>query len=389
MAESLFASLLSTFDKSNVTQIAGLLGQSEQSVSRGMESSIASVLGAVASKAGDPDALRKTLDLVPDSAVVSWPALATSLSGIGSPWITKGKQMLAALFGSGGMTAANAVGRESHLGMGTATTLLSMAAPMVLNFLGRRVRDQGLSMTSLGAMLQSESATIRKALPAGLSEMLWPEAALASTTSTGITQRKRNYPGWLSAVGVGVLVLACFWLWNHLPKRAAETSGSVSGTASRMANEDAGLGEFVNRGLPNGVELNVPAGGVESNLLGILNGNPAGRKSWLDFDRLKFDAGSSTPGPGSKEQLDDIAAILKAYPKVQLRIAGFTDSAGSEERNLGLSRARAESVRNELVARGIAADRLTAQGFGEATTDNDSAGGRARNRRVSLQVKKM
>ena len=71
MPESLFASLLHTFDRSGISQIAGTLGESEQGVSRGIESSMASVLGAMAGKSEDPGALRRMLDcLVRVEAVV-------------------------------------------------------------------------------------------------------------------------------------------------------------------------------------------------------------------------------------------------------------------------------------------------------------------------------
>jgi K(+)-stimulated pyrophosphate-energized sodium pump len=161
------------------------------------------------------------------------------------------------------------------------------------------------------------------------------------------------------------------------------------GEANRMADEGVGMGPLVKRTLPNRVNINVPVNGVESQLLGVIEGtNPAGRTTWLDFDRLTFDSGSSVLRVNSSEQLDNVAAILKAYPNVKLLLTGYTDSVGNPATNMALSRARAEAVKNELVFRGIAPDRLTTKGYGEqsSTADNSTAGGRARNRRVSLQV---
>ena len=68
MADSLFAPLLSMLDQRNLRGIGGALGESEHSVSNGMQSSIAVVLGSIASKAEDPGALRKTLDLLPSGS---------------------------------------------------------------------------------------------------------------------------------------------------------------------------------------------------------------------------------------------------------------------------------------------------------------------------------
>ena len=388
MAESLLTSLQHTLDNDTISQIARSLGESEHSISTGMESSIASILGALAGQARDPGALRKILDLASDNhGQVSWSTLADGLSRIGSPWITEGRQMLPVLFGSGSNAAAAAVGSESGLGTGTASTLLALAAPMVLRFLRGRVREEGWSMRDLGAMLLRESPAIRSAMPAGLHSLVGPasaEFAEASSVNAPSARRERNYGGWLGAVALAVLALGLAWFWNHLRKPAANIT--TSGEANRVAGDAGGLRDVFKRKLPNGVELNVPAGGTEVQLLNIVSGSGSGGTPWLDFDHLTFDSASFSLRPDSTEQLNNLAAILKAYPNVRLKLGGYTDDVGPAGRNLKLSRQRAEHVKGELVARGIAAERLAAQGFGEATTDNDSDAGRARNRKVSVQV---
>jgi outer membrane protein OmpA-like peptidoglycan-associated protein len=69
-------------------------------------------------------------------------------------------------------------------------------------------------------------------------------------------------------------------------------------------------------------------------------------------------------------------------------VEGHTDSQGGSAFNQDLSQHRAEAVRDYLVSRGIAADRITAQGFGptRAVADNGSSEGRANNRRVEIVV---
>jgi outer membrane protein OmpA-like peptidoglycan-associated protein len=84
--------------------------------------------------------------------------------------------------------------------------------------------------------------------------------------------------------------------------------------------------------------------------------------------------------------LDALAPVLAAEPQTALQIVGHTDSQGSEMHNLQLSISRAEAVADYLRARGIALDRLSADGRGEADplTSNAQESGRARNRRVEL-----
>jgi len=297
--------------------------------------------------------------------------------------VAKGKQMLSSLFGSNSTAVANAVGAESGVSANTATTLLMMAVPMVMRFLTRKVRDEGLSMGGLGTLLQREAGTIRSALPAGVSELFWPRATTSPVIAQSVQPERSSSAGWLGALGLaGLLALGGIWLWNHNRRPVM-----LTGTANRLAEDSSQLGDFVKRRLPNNVDLNVPAYGVESQLLGIIKGTSPVGTTWIDFDRLTFDSGSSTLRPESGEQVDNIAAILKAYPNVRLTLAGYTDTVGSAESNLALSQARAETVKNQLVARGITPERLEAKGFGEqGSADNSTATGRAQNRRVSLQV---
>jgi outer membrane protein OmpA-like peptidoglycan-associated protein len=393
MAESLLASLLNGLDKSTISQIASSLGESEQGVFRGLELSVASVLGAMAGKAEDSSELRKMLDLVPEeSGDLSWPKLATGLATPGYLWILKGRQMLLGLFGTSDSAVASAVGAESRLRAGTAVTLLSMAAPMVLRSLNKRVFEAGWSMRELGNLLLKERATIRSALPAGLCDLLWQGRVAAPATSPVIAQSiqpERKSSQWLGALGLAAFLMGSFWLWNHIRKPSVNIAASATGEASRMANSTPRLAEMGTRRLPNGVDITIPAQGIESQLLGVIEGaDNANGASWLVSDNLWFDSGSSTLSPNSPAVLDNIAAILNAYPDVRLRIAGYTDSTGTEEGHIDLSRARAENVKAELVARGISAERLTAEGLGEQApaADNSSEDGRARSRRVSLQV---
>jgi OOP family OmpA-OmpF porin len=86
--------------------------------------------------------------------------------------------------------------------------------------------------------------------------------------------------------------------------------------------------------------------------------------------------------------LDVAAEQLLARPGVKVVVEGHTDSTGSDAYNQGLSQRRADSVLNYLVRKGVPAGRLTARGFGESNpvASNDTAEGRALNRRVALEV---
>jgi outer membrane protein OmpA-like peptidoglycan-associated protein len=85
----------------------------------------------------------------------------------------------------------------------------------------------------------------------------------------------------------------------------------------------------------------------------------------LVLENIEFATSSAAIRPSSYGVLNQVALMMKANPDIKmLRIEGHTDSRGSRDMNMKLSQARAESVRNYLIGRGISPDRLTAQGFG-------------------------
>ena len=108
----------------------------------------------------------------------------------------------------------------------------------------------------------------------------------------------------------------------------------------------------------------------------------------VDVYGIYFDFNSDGIRPESEPVLQEIGSVMKRHPEWRLSIAGHTDNVGGNgEYNLQLSRRRSEAVRTTLIERfGIAADRLTSSGMGAGAPKdtNDTAEGRARNRRVEL-----
>lgn len=101
---------------------------------------------------------------------------------------------------------------------------------------------------------------------------------------------------------------------------------------------------------------------------------------------VNFATDSATILDASMHQIDAVVTLLETRPELRLSINGHTDSSGGAERNMTLSRARAEAVVEAVVSQGVDRTRLVAQGFGDTrpVADNADEGGRARNRRVEL-----
>jgi len=113
---------------------------------------------------------------------------------------------------------------------------------------------------------------------------------------------------------------------------------------------------------------------------------PAAPPKKLVLEGVNFDFDKSTLRQEDVGNLDNDVATLKAWGDVDIEVAGHTDSKGSDAYNMTLSLQRAEAVRNFLISRGVAADRLSAKGYGESqpVADNATDEGRFKNRRVEL-----
>jgi outer membrane protein OmpA-like peptidoglycan-associated protein/predicted transcriptional regulator len=385
----MFGSLLNMLDKHTVGEVANALGQPQTSVARAMESSVATMLGGIASKSEDSGALQKMLEMVPSTGAISWSQMASSVADPNSSLMATGKRLLPALFGSCEKAVTSGISRESGLPSGAIATLLTMAAPVVMSFISKRMRDGGMTIDGLASALQRESATIKSALPAGLSELFWPATATATAAATAspvvaqAVQREHSF-NWLPIIAIAGLGLGLLWFLSHARRPSIDqvVPSTAVGTANRIAVP-----------LPKTTctvsgNVNIPENGAAARLLAFVRNPDSNTNAWFSMDQIAFDSGSATLKPESQAQLDNIATVLSSCPSIRLDIAGFTDNVGSAESNLRLSQKRAGSVVAQLVNKGIPRDRLTSEGYGEedAIADNSMEHGRAQNRRVAMRV---
>ena len=108
----------------------------------------------------------------------------------------------------------------------------------------------------------------------------------------------------------------------------------------------------------------------------------------VKIENLFFATNKTYILPQSEQAMSDLANFLLENPSVKIHIVGHTDAVGSDEANQILSEGRANSVRNDLIKRGVAAERMTAEGKGERefVADNDTEEGRQLNRRVEFTI---
>ncbi|WP_166960249.1 OmpA family protein [Yeosuana marina] len=168
------------------------------------------------------------------------------------------------------------------------------------------------------------------------------------------------------------------------------------------------IGNNVGKG-GNG-ELGAVIGGVVGGGAGVLIGNkmdkqaqqieeeiPGAQVERVDngivvtFDETSgvyFDTNKYNINSASKATLNKLIGVFKEYPDTNILVVGHTDSQGSEDYNMTLSKNRAYAVTNYLSQNGISSGRLTTNWFGETQPlyDNNTAEGRAKNRRVNIAI---
>jgi OmpA-OmpF porin, OOP family len=308
-------------------------------------------------------------------------------------FLSGGSSLITSLLGNNAGTIANLIGGASGMKGGSVTSMLSMAAPLIMGMIGKHTSASGLGASALSSLLSSQAPAIQAALPANLSNALG-FANLGGTASKAVETVEEvasggfNFLPWfLGAVGLAALFFgyrACNM--NEAPK---VVENAVATTKDAAASTVAAVAEMFKVTLPGGVALEAPKGSLEDKLVTFIQGTDTISKTvWFDFDRLLFDTGKSTLKAESTAQLANIAAILKAFPKVSAKVGGYTDNVGNPASNMKLSADRAKTVAGELVKMGIAAARLVPEGYGDQHPigDNTTEAGRAANRRISLRV---
>ena len=168
----------------------------------------------------------------------------------------------------------------------------------------------------------------------------------------------------------------------------------IDGMLNADGNFEYNVGDLFQLSLFDNTMLEVGKNSSEAHLVKLIEDKSLTtpeqfKENWITLDRTYFKTGSDELTEGSEQQLKNIVAILKAYPKVAIRLGGYTDNTGSAEGNLKLSERRANSVLNKLVVLGANKAQLSAQGYGQehpVCPANDTDECKAKNRRIDIRL---
>jgi outer membrane protein OmpA-like peptidoglycan-associated protein len=180
---------------------------------------------------------------------------------------------------------------------------------------------------------------------------------------------------------------------------AADAQAATAKAQSDMANSQAASASAVSAAQADADRSRLAAQQAETDkaamrtklseqLNSILQTRDSARGLIVSMSDVLFDTGKYSLKPGAREKLAKVAGILLAYPGLNVEVGGYTDNVGGDAMNQTLSENRAGSVRDYLVQEGVAANSVSAKGFGNTlpVATNDNSAGRQQNRRVELLV---
>ncbi|MGH9253798.1 MAG: OmpA family protein [Vicinamibacterales bacterium] len=373
-------------------------GEPETAITKGLGAVIPALLASLSARSDDRDLMSQVVTLATKTAgdadfVASTEQFSsTKPPGVGAvpnAWVSS-------VFGGGMSSVVGGVARYAGVKSSTASSLLTMAAPLVLGYLGRLMRTDNLDANTLADRLRRERQSFVSALPPGLDALIpgvvrTPvEAARMVTPEVPGAPRRLEQPpsalSWVLPLILGAAALTGLLWWLGRDRADDQIGARVSDEVT--AGTTGVVADSITRVLPNTMILQIPQGGMEDRLVAYLTVPSTASEAKFDFDRIGFQAGSTSLTAQSREQIRTIASILEAYPNVRVTVAGYTDNAGDDRANIELSRFRATAVMDALRDMGVSPARMQVRGHGsqDPVADNATEEGRARNRRVTLHV---
>lgn len=413
MSTNLVNDLLNDFRGDALNQVASALGEGASKTQAALGGAIPALISGLANKASTTEGAQGILDLIRQNKLDTG-QYADALSAVKGPngiasLMDIGRPLLDFVFGSKSSSMMDWVASLGGITRSSASSLLSLALPLVLGQISRRMGSSGSTAAGLAGLLAGQKTFLKDA-PAGLANALGfgeanfvgtyeqerrtvAAAPVVGSYETAPVAATGGSSWWKWALPVAALLALVGFFLSRRDDTQQVRARAVDATQRVAAPVIASLGTFVERRLPTGMSLNVPANGIESRLIAFIEtpNQKVDKETWFSFDRLEFETDSAQLKPSSQEQLRNIAEILRAHPNVNLKLGGYTDNVGDDAYNMRLSGDRATNTMNELVSLGVDRSRLAAEGYGEnfPVADNSTEEGRQRNRRIDVRVTKM
>lgn len=385
-----------------IQKVSSRLGETPEQTQAAVDKAIPTLLASLMHLSSLPNGPAQLLNLINHD---NYGRLLNNLSGLCDEGNTTqnvmitGQEILRVVFADKLDAVSERIAAASGVTTASASSLLSLTAPVVVGMVGRVRAVQGLNAVHLAALLMEQKEAVAKVAPAGLAGVfevsdLMEIGILPTRTAIEATPAPVRRVGpdlvrgdsklktwrW-PALGVVVIGLIYFFVGREAGKPQSLMTNWQSTAAPASATVT----------LPGGTILSLQEGSFNHNVAKFLGDltDTAVPKTFV-FDRLNFDFGTTRLTAESVQTVEDLSTILKAYPTVDVRLDGHTNDVGGVNENRKLSRDRATAVQETLIRGGVSAARVTIAGYGREypLTSNETEAGRSKNQRVELVVLK-
>lgn len=412
-----------------VSQTASQLGESESGISKAISGLLPVVIEGLANNSDNPT----VLDTVANSSsngILGSLSSATS----GNSFISG---LLTSIFGDKLIGIINSVATYAGISNNSSSSLLNMVTGATVGSIGKYASENNLDRNGITSLLNDQKGIISTLLPAGLSLASlnvgdWAKGygfegnenpatkpvvdapprveVTRSTAETGtFSDRTTSSEGgsiWKWLLPVILLLAASYFLWQQCRKSETTTTTSVEGDSLKTKSDTTTVNSTatttkVDEDIDlNGTALKGYRNGMEDQMISFLKSgeytnakdDAALKNRWFDFDHVNFKMGSANQlEAGSESQLQNLVAILKAFPDAKIKIGGYTDKTGNEANNLKLSAERANFIKDWLSKQGVASQVIAADGYGSEFAKVDAKASdaeRAVDRKMSVRFTK-
>ena len=437
---------------------ANLLGEKEDKVKTAIEGLIPTFVGGLMKRASNEAGATTLMNVVKkgnhDGSIIEQIGNLVNNKDSFAQVVEKGNGLVSMLLPDKKSSIATMISQFAGVRNSSATSLLSIVAPIVVGKLGKMVTTQNLDKAGLANTLLDQRSILLDETPEnlqtkmidvlGLSTFLSEEIKPVQFAPGGIkangvptppvskptehrevTYSNKDYEGeggsgmsipkWLlptvliAAVLGGVGYFAATYDWSSLSSSNVEpdsaqleqvtnatidTTNLTKDSAAVKIDSSAAVTvpstTAIGVSLPNGQKIDLAEGSFNYKFAKYLTDSSAKVNQSFTFDNLNFESNTNTLVAGSEKTVQDLAKIMTAYPRVQVKLTGYTDNTGDSLQNRKLSFKRAFAVKNLLVANGVKDLRIDFIGKGASNpiASNATEEGKAKNRRIELKVVK-
>jgi outer membrane protein OmpA-like peptidoglycan-associated protein/uncharacterized membrane protein YeaQ/YmgE (transglycosylase-associated protein family) len=423
-----------TISNELVNRLSEKVGESPSAVWKTLEAMIPTVLASLKLQAATPAVASRQFEMVKGAVHggVDRHLGESNLEAMGQQC----QGFLSTLFGDKLTGLLNWLARFAGIKESSASSLMNVASSLVIGTLGRTIQQKGLDSSQLAALVSSQSRWLERLLPSGLGDapgmrvltdlddraagVMHAGAAAGrrdgATAERAYRETVRQESPLLSALLPLAMMLLAIPLVGWFLRGAASVVQPDTEPAIRLAPAQPLVAETAavsvpapNRPetttsptlipttltgsdlrLPDGVTLQLPESSFLNAIYKYLSDTTATKSRAFVFDGLEFDDAKIRTLPNIDAAVANLTKLIRAFPNVKLQIEGHTDPSGDAAADQKHSLARADSLKDLLVKAGVPSDRLTTAGLGSAkpVATNDTAEGRAKNRRIELSLSK-